>query len=62
MNIERRTRYVFQIQGVPMANMLNLNYIIAEFLNTILGSFGLITVAPFTAIVGGYVFVRPGGR
>ena len=51
---------VFMAQGIPMANMLNLNYITGEFLNTILGSFGLITVAPFTAIVGGYVFIRPG--
>jgi uncharacterized membrane protein len=49
MNICGRKRSVFQIQGIPMANLLNLNYITAEFLNTILGSFGLMTVAPVTA-------------
>ncbi|GAB6059112.1 YibE/F family protein [Desulfonatronum parangueonense] len=49
---------VFMAQGIPMANMLNLNYIAAEFLNTILGSIGLVTVAPLTALAGGFVFRR----
>ncbi|MBN2255023.1 MAG: YibE/F family protein, partial [Deltaproteobacteria bacterium] len=43
---------VFMAQGVPLVNMLNLNYVAAEILNTIVGSFGLVTVAPFTAFVG----------
>ncbi|MFN2358268.1 MAG: hypothetical protein ABR534_11060 [Desulfotignum sp.] len=38
--------------------MLNLNYIAAEYLNTLLGSLGLVTVAPFTAIAGGFILVR----
>lgn len=49
---------VFMAQGIPMSNMLNLNYIAAEYLNTVLGSLGLVTVAPFTAIAGGFIFVR----
>lgn len=44
---------VFVAQGTPLVNILNLNYISAEILNTIIGSFGLITVAPFTAITSG---------
>lgn len=48
---------VFMAQGIPMANMLNLNYIAAEFLNTILGSIGLVLVAPLTALAGGGIFL-----
>jgi uncharacterized membrane protein len=47
---------LFMAQGIPLVNILNLHYVAAEFLNTIIGSFGLITVAPFTAIVGGLIF------
>jgi len=50
---------LFMGQGVPPANFLNLNYVAAEVLNTIVGSFGLVTVAPFTALVGGLVYSRP---
>jgi uncharacterized membrane protein len=47
---------LFMAQGIPIVNILNLHYVAAEFLNTIVGSFGLITVAPFTAVVGGFIF------
>ncbi|MBN2515366.1 MAG: YibE/F family protein [Deltaproteobacteria bacterium] len=49
---------VFMAQGVPLANMLNLNYVAAEILNTIVGSFGLVTVAPFTAFIGALIYTR----
>jgi uncharacterized membrane protein len=49
---------VFIAQGTPIINVLNLNYVAAEILHTIVGSFGLVTVAPFTAIVGGFVFLH----
>lgn len=49
---------VFMAQGVPLANFFNLNYVAAEVLHTLVGSFGLVTVAPFTAIVGGLVYTR----
>ena len=42
-------------KGVPLLQVLNLNYISAVFLKTVIGSFGLITVAPFTALVGGFI-------
>jgi uncharacterized membrane protein len=45
-------------KGIPPVQVVNLNYISAEVLKTVVGSFGLITVAPFTALVGGYVYVR----
>jgi uncharacterized membrane protein len=49
----------FMAQGVPLINLFNLIYVAAEVLKTIVGSFGLVTVAPFTALVGGLVLRRP---
>jgi len=47
---------VFVAQGVPLANILNMQYVSAEILHTLVGSFGLVTVAPFTALAGGWLF------
>ena len=49
---------VFMAQGVPVVNLLNLNYVAAEILHTLVGSFGLVTVAPFTAFVGAAVYTK----
>jgi uncharacterized membrane protein len=49
---------LFVAQGVPLANVFNLNYVAAEVLNTLVGSFGLVTVAPFTALCGGFIYRR----
>ena len=48
----------FMAQGVPLANFFNLIYVAAEVLKTIVGSFGLVTVAPFTALAGGFILVE----
>ena len=53
---------VFMAQGVPLANLFNLNYVAAEILNTVVGSFGLVTVAPFTAIAGAVIYTKRRGR
>jgi uncharacterized membrane protein len=45
----------FMAQGVPLANLFNLIYVATEVLKTLVGSFGLVMVAPFTAAVGGVV-------
>lgn len=45
-------------QGLPVPIVLNLNYVAAEVLNTLVGSFGLVTVAPFTALTGGLIYSR----
>nr|WP_320189973.1 YibE/F family protein [uncultured Desulfobacter sp.] len=53
---------LFMAQGVPLINFFNINFVAAEVLNTLVGSFGLVTVAPFTAAVGGLVYhFRPDG-
>lgn len=44
---------VFMAQGTPIINILNLKYVSSEILHTLIGSFGLITVAPFTAVASG---------
>ena len=44
---------VFMAQGTPVALMLNYKYVAAEIVHTIVGSFGLVTVAPLTAITSG---------
>ncbi len=45
-------------QGVPMTNILNIQYIAAEILHTMVGSFGLVLVAPLTALIGGFMLTR----
>ena len=50
---------VFIGQGTPLVNILNLNYVAAEILHTLVGSFGLVAVAPLTAVIGGFVYTRP---
>jgi len=47
---------VFMTKGTPMISIANTNYISAEILHTLVGSFGLVLVAPITAIIGGYVY------
>jgi len=51
----------FMAQGVPLANLFNFIYVATEVLRTLVGSFGLVMVAPFTAIVGGLVLVPKRG-
>lgn len=49
---------VFMAQGTPLLHILNYKYVAAEILHTVVGSFGLVTVAPFTAIVAGYLLTK----
>ena len=41
---------VLMAQGTPIDQILNYNYVAAEILDTVVGSFGLVTVAPVTAL------------
>jgi len=47
---------LFYSQGLPLVRMVNINDVSAEFLNIIIGSFGAVSVAPFTALVGGFIW------
>lgn len=44
---------VFMAQGTPLVNILNYKHVAAEMVYTVIGSFGLVTVAPFTALCAG---------
>lgn len=49
---------VYMAQGTPVDHILNYKYVAAEILDTVVGSFGLVTVAPFTALVAGIMLTR----
>lgn len=49
---------VFMAQGTPVALMLNYKYVAAEIVHTIVGSFGLVTVAPLTAVTSGLLLAE----
>ena len=53
---------VFMAQGTPVALMLNYKYVASEIIHTIVGSFGLVTVAPLTAVTSGLLLTRRGAR
>jgi len=47
---------LFMAKGLPVQNLLNAPFVAAEVLNILVGSFGLVTVAPFTAVVAGLLY------
>jgi len=47
---------LFISRGLPLATILNSPMVAAEVLNTLVGSFGLIAAAPFTALVAGLIY------
>lgn len=49
---------VYMAQGTPVDHILNYKYVAAEILDTVVGSFGLVTVAPFTALVAGILLTK----
>lgn len=49
---------VFMAQGTPIEFILNYKFVAAEIIHTIVGSFGLVTVAPLTAITSGIFFTK----
>jgi len=51
----------FMAQGVPLTDFINNHYVASETVKTIIGSFGLVLVAPFTALAGGFLLL-PGRK
>lgn len=47
---------VFLAKGLPAANLLNAPFVAAEVLNILVGSFGVIAVAPVTVAVAGLLY------
>jgi uncharacterized membrane protein len=50
---------LFMGQGIPLASMLNRGFMAAEVLNTVIGSLGVVAVAPLTALAGGLLYRIP---
>ena len=48
----------FAAQGTPILAFLNSTVVSAEVVKTLVGSFGLVLVAPFTALVSAFLFRR----
>lgn len=51
---------VFMAQGTPMINVFNYKYVASEVIHTIVGSFGLVAVAPLTAAASGLLLAKTG--
>jgi len=47
---------VFLAKGLPAENLLNTPFVAAEVLNILVGSFGVIAVAPVTVLVAGLLY------
>ena len=48
----------FMGQGMRLRQILNMNLVASEILNVFVGSFGLVAVAPLTAIVGALLYSK----
>lgn len=53
---------VFMAQGTPISSIINYKYVAAELVHTMIGSFGLVTVAPFTALCAGWFLCKNRSR
>ena len=53
---------VFMAQGTPVAHIFNYKYVAAELIHTVIGSFGLVSVAPFTALCAGFMLTKKNSR
>lgn len=49
---------VFTAQGVPMVTMFSLPYVSSEIFHTLIGSIGLVMVAPCTALTSAFLLSR----
>ena len=48
----------FAAQGTPVFTFLNSTLVASELIKTLIGSFSLVLVAPFTAVISGWIFGR----
>ena len=49
---------VFMAQGTPTEHIFNYKYVSAEIIHTVIGSFGLVSVAPFTPLCSGLLLTK----
>ena len=49
---------LFMARGTSLTRMMNMKIVAAEVMRTIIGSVGLVAVAPLTAIIGGFILKK----
>lgn len=49
---------LFQIRETSFEHMINMKIVVAEIMRTLIGSLGLVIVAPITAIIAGVIYSR----
>lgn len=49
---------MFMAKGASPAVIFNTSFVAGELLQTLVGSFGLVLVAPLTAIIGGFIYTQ----
>ena len=49
---------IFMVQSTPIQHIFNYKYVASEIVQTMIGSFGLLTVAPLTAVCAGILLTR----
>ncbi|MEH0020603.1 MAG: YibE/F family protein [Desulfobacter sp.] len=49
---------IFKVKDPSFMRMVNLKIVAAEVMRTLIGSIGLVMVAPITALVGGFILLR----
>jgi len=49
----------FAGQGTPVIDLFNVKFIASEIMSTLIGCFGLVTVAPFTTLISSLIMVKP---
>ena len=49
---------MFVVQGVSWTAIINNPLVAAEVVKTLIGSFSLVLVAPFTALISGWIFAK----
>jgi uncharacterized membrane protein len=48
----------FMGQGTPLTDVINLKYVASQFVNTLVGSFGLVATAPLSAVIASVIYTR----
>lgn len=49
---------LFQVRNTSLLQMLNMKIVASEIMRTIIGSVGLVLVAPITSIIAGFLFTK----
>lgn len=52
----------FQAQGTPLIDVMNYRFVASEIMITLVGCFGLVSVAPLTAVIASFLLSKGDGK